>query len=112
MKLEYIFALISMIFLLVAIVYVFKKPRYFERIEVIFISLLGTWIYGGICGASQVEVSIVGVILGIVTGVFFITLIFCIFSKPVYMEKWKAILICFIGFMYYGILFGLTDKIK
>lgn len=112
MKLEYIFALISMVFLMVAVVYLFKKPKFFEKIEVIFICSLGTWIYGGICGGSQVEESMVSVIFGVITGVFFITLIFCMFCKPVYMEKWKAILVCFIGFMYYGILFGLTNVIK
>lgn len=56
MKLEYIFALISMLVLLVAIIYIFKKTKSLEKIEVIFICLLGTWIYGGICGGYQVEV--------------------------------------------------------
>ncbi|MBU5590990.1 hypothetical protein KQI89_04375 [Clostridium sp. MSJ-4] len=114
MELDDIFALVSLMFFFGLIFFALKKPKLIDRLEAIFVCLIGTVSYGFLCGSYNLESSALSVVFAIAFAVFFLGMIFFVLREPKFMKKWQAISICFFGFLAYGFLFGLIcyDEFK
>ncbi|MCY6957013.1 hypothetical protein [Clostridium brassicae] len=106
MGLEDIFLLIALVFLIIMMFFIFKKPKLVDKIEAIFVCLLGGLTYAFLCGSYQLEYSPLLVIFAMPFIMFFLGVIFFIIREPSFMKKWQAISICLFGFVAYGMLVG------
>ncbi|WP_123053152.1 hypothetical protein [Clostridium sp. JN-1] len=112
MELDYIFALISIIFFITMIVFYFKRPKFMNKLESMLVCLLGCLLYGFLCGdyyASskyRFESSALSAVFGMVGEIFLVALIYVSFSEIKCMEKWQAIVISLFGFLFYEALSG------
>lgn len=106
MELDEIFALISLLFFLGMIFFIFKKPKLMDKLEAVLICLLGSLVYGVLCADYSLGNPAVGSIFGIGCATFFVAIIFFSFRKPRLVAKWQAISLSLFGFISYGALWG------
>lgn len=106
MELEYIFVIISFIFLLALIFFIIFKPQFMSRFEIAIICLLGFFAYGLLCGAYRADEDGLVAIFFIVSTCFLILAFFFLLEKPRFLYRWQMFFICLIGFFSYGLLGG------
>ncbi|NMM64679.1 hypothetical protein HBE96_18900 [Clostridium sp. P21] len=106
MKLEYVFCIISTLFLIIMAFFAFKPPKYMSKLEVILLCLFGFLLYGFLCGEYQLNLSVQCSVFSIICIMFFEMLIYSVIGEIRFLEKWQSISLCTVGFLFYGLLFG------
>ena len=102
---------VSLLFLCMSIVFVFKKPSFLDKAEAILLGILGFLIYSSLGSGDYLKEPILALIFFEITIIFLWAIIFFIFVKPQYIERWQAILVSLLGFCIYGVLFSMASTV-
>lgn len=99
---------VSLLFLCMGIMFIFKKPRFLDKAEAILVCVLGFLMYSSLGSSYSFKEPILAIIFFEIAIIFLWAIIFFIFVKPQYIERWQAILVSLLGLCIYATLFSMA----